>query len=269
MDRKPVVSGKFYPGTPVQLQRNCEALIGIEEQAQGKRYFERPYGAILPHAGYIYSGKTAGMALKELVRYGCPRYVIILGPNHTGYGKSVSVWPEGYWHVPNGSVKVSEEIVEMIVDDQIIFKDMDAHLFEHSIEVQLPLLIAAFGEFELVPICMLDQRLSTALKVAEKIKKVLEKYPETLVVASSDFNHYDPHEVTLDKDEKVIKYVLSGELEEMYKAISQYDVSMCGPGPVAVVRSLFENVKLIYHTTSAEFSQDYLYTVGYASFVLS
>jgi len=72
-------------------------------------------------------------------------------------------------------------------------------LYEHSIEVQLPLLIHAFGEFQIVPICMMDQRLTKARFIAERIRKILEKYPDTLVVASSDFNHYDPHELTMKK----------------------------------------------------------------------
>jgi AmmeMemoRadiSam system protein B len=265
MNRRPVVAGKFYPGTPNQLTSMCEAFLGSEKP---KNRLEKPLGLILPHAGYIYSGKTAGLGVKKAVEFGKPSNIIILGPNHTGYGASVSVWKEGEWFVPNGSVRVNSIIAEEIIDGKIIEEDESAHLYEHSIEVQLPLLIHAFGEFQIVPICMMDQRLTKTRFIAERIRKILEKYPDTLVVASSDFNHYDPHELTMKKDEIAITRIISNDLEGLYEDLKKYDITMCGPGPVAVVRSLFENAELVYHTTSAEFSQDFSYTVGYASFIL-
>ncbi|MEN3043057.1 MAG: AmmeMemoRadiSam system protein B [Fervidobacterium sp.] len=265
MDRKPVVAGKFYPGTPVQLEKTCEAFIN--EKAANK-YFEHPVGLILPHAGYVYSGKTAGLGIKKAAYFGKPKNIIILGPNHTGYGELIAVWKEGTWQTPLGSLQVNSEMTNKLIDNYLIFEDEMAHIYEHSIEVQLPLLQYAFGDFKIVPICMKDQRLSTVLKIAEKIKEMLKEYPETLVVASSDFNHYDPHEITIKKDEQAIEKILNADLEGLYDSIKIYNITMCGPGPVAVVRSIFDNINLIYHTTSAEFSQDYSYTVGYASFIL-
>jgi len=265
MNRKPVVAGKFYPGTPIQLEKTCEAFIG--EKAQDK-YLEHPVGLILPHAGYVYSGKTAGLGIKNALRFGKPKNVIVLGPNHTGYGESIAVWKEGEWQTPIGALQVNEEIASKLIDNGLIFEDEMAHLYEHSIEVQLPLLQYAFGDFKIVPICMRDQKLSTALKISERIKELLKEYPETLLVASSDFNHYDSHEITIKKDERAIEKILTNDLQGLYENIKKYDITMCGPGPVAVVRNIFANVELIYHATSAEFSQDYSYTVGYASFVL-
>ncbi len=265
MDRKPVVAGKFYPGTPNQLLSMCQAFIGEKKDVD---FLKHPVGLILPHAGYVYSGKTAGLGIKEALNFGRPKNVIILGPNHTGYGMSVSVWTSGSWNTPIGSVKVNEEMAKKLVDEEVIYSDEMAHMYEHSIEVQLPLLLHAFGEFSLVPICMMEQRLSTVKIVAGKIREILKEYPETLVVASSDFNHYDSHDLTIQKDEIAINRILNGDLEGLYSDLKKYDITMCGPGPVSVVRSLFENIRLVYHTTSAEFSQDYSYTVGYASFVL-
>lgn len=265
MDRKPVVAGKFYPETPIQLEKTCEAFIGEKSKDE---YFKHPVGLILPHAGYVYSGKTAGLGIKNALRFGKPKNIIILGPNHTGYGESVAVWKQGIWQTPFGTLEVNEEITSKLVDNEFIFEDEMAHLYEHSIEVQLPLLQYAFGDFKIVPICMRDQRLNIALKVAEKIKELLKDYPETLLVASSDFNHYDEHEITLKKDEHAIDKILEGDSVGLYENIKKYDITMCGPGPVAVVRSIFKNAELVYHTTSAEFSQDYSYTVGYASFLL-
>jgi len=265
MDRRPIVAGKFYPGTPIQLSKMCEAFVG---QVKTVEYLKQPVGLILPHAGYIYSGKTAGMGVRRVFDFGRPKNIIILGPNHTGYGKQVSVWREGEWQVPNGKVLVNTSLADKIIDGKTIEEDELAHMYEHSIEVQLPLLIYAFNEFTFVPICVMDQRLSTAKIIAEKISKVLEEYPETLVIASSDFNHYDAHETTIKKDEIAVSRILENNLEGLYSDLKEYDITMCGPGPVAVVRNLFKNAELVYHTTSAEFSQDYSYTVGYASFIL-
>jgi len=264
--RKPVVAGKFYPGTPIQLEKTCEAFIG--EKATNKNLFSQPVGLILPHAGYIYSGKTAGMGIKKAVELGRPKNIIIFGPNHTGYGEPISVWSEGIWQTPLGNIEVNSEIADKLIDNTVIFSDEMAHLYEHSIEVHLPLLQYAFGEFKIIPVCMIDQRLSTVSKIVDKLKQIIKEYPDTLVVASSDFNHYDPHEITLEKDKLAIDKILEGDNEGLYERIKKHNITMCGPGPVAVVRSLFSNVEIVYHTTSAEFSQDYSYTVGYASFIL-
>lgn len=262
-----MVSGKFYPGTPTQLQKNCEALLGLDYRVP-ERTLPEPVGVVLPHAGYIYSGRTAAMGLRAVAEFGKPENVIILGPNHTGYGKPVSVWPRGEWYVPNGAVPINETLVERLISSGVVEPDFSAHEFEHSLEVQLPLLIAAFGTFQLVAVCMLDQRLSTARSIADVLKIALVEFPSTLVVASSDLNHYDPHEVTLRKDELALEKILQGDLQGLYEVLKRHNVTMCGPGPVAVARSIFSRAELVYHTTSAEFSQDYSYTVGYASILL-
>jgi len=269
MDRKPVAAGKFYPGTPTQLQKTCEALVGELEDRNSFGELTEPIGVIVPHAGYVYSGKTAGMAIKKvLVEYGRPQNIVIFGPNHTGYGEYVSVWRSGTWHVPNGDVVVNEQLASTLIDEKLVYADEMAHLYEHSIEVQLPILLYAFEKFQFVPVCMMDQRLSTTKIIADRMKEILKNHPSTLIVASSDFNHYDSHEKTLEKDEIAIKCILDGDLEGLYDSLKKYDITMCGPAPVSIVRSLFNNIELVNHTTSAEFSQDYSYTVGYASFVL-
>lgn len=266
MNRKPVFSGKFYPGTPFQLEKACEAFVG--NKCEGE-YLKEPVGLILPHAGYIYSGKTAGLSIKEVAQMGKPENIIILGPNHTGYGEPIAVWPNGAWSTPLGSVEINEDIASELIDNEVIFGDTLAHMYEHSIEVQLPLLQFSFSEFKFVPICMGDQSLLAVAELARRLRIVLEKYPRTLVIASSDFNHYDSHEITLEKDDLAIEKILEGDIKGLYEVIRKHNITMCGPGPVAVVRSIFKNAKLVYHTTSAEFSQDYSYTVGYASFLLT
>lgn len=266
MDKKPVVAGKFYPGTPGQLEKVCEAFVGGKSTS---KYLEKPAGLILPHAGYVYSGKTAGLGIREIANIGKPQDIVIIGPNHTGYGKSISVFASGSWSTPLGKIEINEYIARELVDNEIIFDDELAHMHEHSIEVQLPLLQYAFSEFRIVPICMMDQSIMASLEVSMMLRKILEKYPSTLIVASSDFNHYDPHDVTLKKDELAISKILEGDIKGLYENIKKYNITMCGPGPISVVRSLFKDIRLIYHTTSAEFSQEYSYTVGYASFILS
>ncbi len=265
MDRRPVVSGKFYPSARPSLVSQCEAFIGPVGELQK---LESSIGLVLPHAGYVYSGKTAGKGIAEAIKYGKPDRIVLIGPNHTGYGEYIDVWASGKWQVPNGEVEVDEEFTEELIDGTIIRNVEIAHLYEHSLEVQLPLLLYAYKSFKIVPIVMSSQSLEAVRILSSKITELLKKYPSTLVVASSDFNHYEPHEVTVEKDEKVIEKILAKDIEGMYRVIKELDVTMCGFGPIAVVRSLFENAKLIYHTTSAEFSGDYSYTVGYSSIIM-
>ncbi len=265
MERRPVVAGKFYPSSIQSLTKQCEEFIGPVGKLQD---LVSPIGLVLPHAGYVYSGKTAGKGIAEALKYGKPERIVLIGPNHTGYGEYIDVWNSGKWQVPNGEVEVDEEFTKELIDGKIIKNVEIAHLYEHSLEVQIPLFLYAYKSFKIIPIVMSSQSLEAVKILSSKLTEILKKYPSTLVVASSDFNHYEPHEVTLEKDEKVLEKILMKDIDGMYKIIKELNVTLCGFGPVAVVRNLFENAKLIYHTTSAEFSGDYSYTVGYESIIM-
>ncbi|MBU2265966.1 MAG: AmmeMemoRadiSam system protein B, partial [Candidatus Omnitrophica bacterium] len=144
MVRKPAVSGQFYPGDSKTLGVMIDGLIPKETAQVSAK------AVILPHAGYVYSGKVAVVTLSRVL----PRKrLIMLGPNHTGIGPRFSLWSKGEWEIPFGKVKIDEDLAEKILNaGSSIEADEMAHQDEYSLEVQLPIFYRLFGEFSFVPI---------------------------------------------------------------------------------------------------------------------
>lgn len=266
--RNPVVAGTFYPLNPEKLKNLIKGFFGDNFKVNTEKLIP-PMGVIVPHAGYIYSGETAAKAYKKVFEKGIAKRVFLLGPNHTGLGSKISIFTSGSWKTPLGRIKVDEKTAGKILKDLNIHNDEFSHLNEHSIEVQLPFLQYAMeNDFEIIPICMMDQSLETTKNLGKILANIIEE--GDLVIASSDMNHYESHEKTLLKDEKVIETLKKMNLEEMYDTIRRYNISMCGYGPVAVILSLgFSDIEIIDHTTSGEKSGDYEAVVGYLSAILS
>ncbi len=273
MVRKPVVAGMFYPSSKDELLLSIEAAF-LGPLGPGKlpeknnEPLSKPYGIISPHAGYVYSGQVAAWAYYELSRKGKPQTAILIGPNHTGYGKPVSVYPSGKWQTPLGELEVDENAVQIILENSdLASSDTAAHTMEHSLEVQLPFLQYIYGnDVKIVPITMLDQSPKTAADLSKAISVYLSLYPNTVIIASTDLNHYDDHETTVKKDELVIEAIESEDPRILYTAIYEANVSMCGYGPVATLMLLnLGRVKILKHATSGEISGDLLEVVGYLS----
>lgn len=261
MYRKMFFADKFYPKDKVILQRFFENVCKKTQL----NISNKNYGLILPHAGYIYSGKTALLAIKETFNFGKPERVIVFGTNHTGIGaKPFSVWRTGKWETPFGDVEIDEELTNRLLKIDLFEENYESHLLEHSIEVNLPILKYYFDNFKLVPIIYNFQTLENTKKIV-KILNELE-LNKTLIIASSDLNHYDSHETTLMKDKMLIEKILSKDIIGVFSLKNV--VTACGIGPISILISNFDKIKLVYHTTSAETSNDYDYTVGYASFIL-
>jgi len=269
-----VVAGSFYPSDSEVLRRSIEACfkhpVGPGELPSSPDFpLTGKLSLVVPHAGYVFSGPVASWAYLEASKRGKPRKVVLIGPNHTGIGEMVAVYPEGIWRTPMGMLKVDEEMVKLLLkESDFLAPDFNAHLYEHSLEVQLPFLQYIYGdEFTIIPITMMDQSLNTARKLAKLLETLL---PEgTLLIASSDMDHYDDHETACEKDEKVIAAILENDMERMYNLIREYDITVCGYGSIAVLISMsHEKVKLLKHATSGDTGGDRKRVVGYASFVI-
>ena len=273
MTRKPAVAGVFYPsGKNMLLDTIRDMFLGplgpgsLPEVAE--KSFERPFGIISPHAGYVYSGQVAAWAFHEVAKFGNPKTVVILGPNHTGYGPSVSTFPAGEWETPLGSVEIDEEAVHIIMENSSFLQiDLSAHLLEHSIEVQIPFLQFLYGNsFKIVPIALKDQSLKIARDLSFAISKYLSFNQSALVIASTDLNHYEDQETTLKKDRLVIEAIEEGDVEKLYRYIYEHDITMCGYGAVATLMMIeIGKVKVLKHATSGDVSGDMLEVVGYLS----
>jgi len=265
--RIPVVADYFYPSQRKELE---EMLRNFFEKAR-KEVEEREnvIGIVAPHAGYIYSGLTAAYAYASLPKK-LNKTIVIIGPNHTGYGGEVSVYPSGKWKTPLGEVEVDEFFVDELIENcEIAEKDEAAHIYEHSIEVQLPFLQFLYGNnFKIVPICLLNQSLEVAEFLASSLLKIKMDF---LLVASSDLNHYESYDVTKRKDMELIDSIVSLDLKRFYQKIENLNVSACGYGAIATLMSLTKKlngrIELTKYSTSAEVSKDYSNVVGYGALV--
>jgi len=259
--RHPVVAGSFYPSNP-------DSLLAMLSEFVRPNPDPSVIACVAPHAGYMYSGRTAGRVYSLVPQV--ETYVIV-GPNHTGYGSAVAVSTDT-WLTPLGEVEVDREFVEAL-PKRIIDMDEIAHRYEHSLEVQVPFLqyINRGRKFKIVPICLGLQDEDVAREVAEEIIIAKEKTgKEIVVIASSDMHHYLPDEECRRLDEIVIKAILSMDVSKYYKTIYDLQASVCGYGAIAVAMLYAKQynayAELVDYSTSGDVA-DKSQVVGYAGIV--
>ena len=274
--RRPIVAGMFYEGTAEALKDQIEScfLHSFGPQKLPKVNYHGPrdiLGMICPHAGYVYSGPVAANAFFELALDGKPETVVVLGPNHTGMGSGLSIMNEGVWRTPLGDVKIDSAVAnDIIKESSILDVDVSAHLQEHSIEVQLPFLQYLYGDkFGLVPICFLMQDSDSAREVGRALTEALDGR-NAVVIASSDFTHYEPQANVDRKDTAAIKAIENLDENQLYAAIESQNISACGYGPIAALITYAKgnsatHVKLLTHKTSGDIMGDKSSVVGYAA----
>jgi len=266
MVRKMAVAGSFYVGDPDTLKRQIEQF----PKAQGDKV--KVKGAIVPHAGLVYSGPVANVVYSKI---DIPSTVIVLAPNHYGYGSPVALWKEGFWNSPLGDVPIDEELAGMILDaSSSIEEDHLAHLSEHSIEVQLPFLKYYNDNVKLVPIVISSGNLDVMKGIGDDIAEVLKNYPKDVtILASSDMTHYESQQDAEMKDNLAIEKILALDVDGLYGIIRRENISMCGYMPAtvmleAVVKLAATDAKLLKYQTSGDVTGDYERVVGYAGIII-
>ena len=274
--RLPAQAGTFYPDTEgalrSQIQQSFLHPLGPRAipTIPGTRN-RNLLGLIVPHAGYKYSGPVAAHSYYHLASAGIVQSIIIVGPNHTGLGSGVSTMTEGEWSTPLGDVSIDTDLAREIVhsSDLVDIED-EAHKNEHSIEVQLPFLQFIYPRrFKFVPICMMLQDLQTSIEVGKAIGKVAEEHG-AIVLASSDWTHYEPQDEAESKDTEAIKAALQMDEKKFQEIIAERSVSACGYGPVtamihgAKLRGA-RSGSLLSYRTSGDVTGDKSSVVGYAA----
>jgi len=259
MLRPPAVAGQFYAGSREGLMKEIEGCFLDDRGPKSLPKIGKDRGlkgVVAPHAGYMYSGPIAAYSYREIAKNGLADVYVILGPNHTGIGSGVSVYPKGRWKTPLGEVEIDERIVRRIAGG-IIDTEESAHAYEHSIEVQIPFLqyIHREKKFSIVPICMAMQDLKTSREVGQSIADALmDEERRTMIIASTDFSHvgfsyldYPKGGKRVDvyaeeQDRKAIDAILKIDPELLIRRVEDERISMCGYGCVAAM--LFSASKL-------------------------
>lgn len=274
--RQPAVAGSLYPGSARELRQLVESCFtsGIGPGALPEVVVSGPrqiVGLICPHAGIIYSGPAAAHGFYRLAVDGRPEHVIIIGPNHHGLGASLALSTAVEWETPLGKVKVDEAGAEnLLAESSGIKKDDAAHTYEHSLEIQLPFLQYLYGnDFTILPVCMGSQELATSKELGNAIARAFSPR-DTLIIASSDFTHYESQASAKKKDSIALQAIERLDGEGLLSVIGRYNITMCGPGPIVAMMTACKQwgdveVNVLRHTTSGDVSGDYGHVVGYAS----
>lgn len=262
--RQTAVAGQFYPADPKHLKRELNRCF-----SHSTLNARDVIGAVVPHAGYIYSGITAAYvynALPEAETY------VFIGPNHTGLGSAVAVSLDN-WKTPLGIIPSDVDFAKKLAGS-IIDMDETAHRFEHSIEVQLPFLqYRFFHDFKIVPVCMSLQDQETAAEVGSLLAEAIKNSNKRVVIiASSDFSHYLPDKTARDTDAYLIESLLGQDVDEFYRRIARKAATACGYGPISAMLTASMALgaskgTLLTYATSADVTGDTSGVVGYAGII--
>ena len=232
---------------------------------------------VVPHAGYIYSGVTAARAF---VRTVTPGLVVILAPNHTGRAAArsgVSLWESGAFRTPLGDVAVDAEAGAALrkISAGVVEVDHEAHEAEHAIEVELPFLQLLRADVRIVPLVLAWDSWDRARVLGDMLARLVQAVGEPVqLLASSDLNHYEPANVSEQKDARALDAVTALDGEELLARCQRERISMCGRAPVAAMLGAARalggtRAEVVDYRHSGWVSGDNARVVGYAGVVIS
>jgi hypothetical protein len=274
--RTPVAAGTFYNLDSEMLKKQIESCFK-HKLGPGGTKTQKMIAAIVPHAGYMYSGAVASWVYSRIEKAN----YIILGPNHTGSGARFAVSKKELWKTPLGEVAIDEPLVdELIKECKLLEYDIIPHMHEHSVEVQLPFLQYRFGnDFKFVPISVLnefadDTLLESCSVVGKGIAKIIRgKKEKWIIIASSDFSHYVEQKLAKETDMAVIRAIKKLNEKLFFEKITERNASVCGFGPIAVAMIAAKELgakraDLLKYATSGDVTEDFNSVVGYASIII-
>ncbi len=262
------VAGYFYPAEKEKLQKEISMLL---QSAKLEKSFTKIFGIVSPHAGYVYSGKTAAYVY-NLLKDKTYKTVIVISPSHSEYFSGISIYDGDAYETPLGIVEIDNKMTDRLVENsKSIFRSIQGHRKEHSLEVQIPFLQSVLKDFKIVPIVMGDQNKMLVDELAEKISEVVDD--ETLVVASSDMSHFHSSKAADNLDSVVAKNINELNFENLLIDLDKNNCEACGGGPIAVMMKAasLKNITkslVINRSDSGDVTGDKSEVVGYLSAVV-
>jgi AmmeMemoRadiSam system protein B len=266
--RKSIIAGSWYPGNPSILRRDIENYFNLAPDLQLEGDV---VGLIAPHAGYAYSGQIAANAY-NLVRGKKYDAVIVVGPSHRVAFHGISIFSTGGYETPLGIVPVAEELAEKIkILSKTVTDIPEAHLQEHSVEIQLPFLQVALGDFSFIPLVMGDQGANTCQELAATIYEAA-RGKKILIVGSSDLSHFHNYNLAKKMDAIILGHLKDGDAVGLLESLENGTAEACGGGPMVVAmlvaRMMNANKShLLKYANSGDVTGDKSSVVGYAAAV--
>ncbi len=281
--RRAAVAGTFYPADPARLEALVTTLLA------GAAATQRPddlqpadvSGLLVPHAGLAYSGAIAALSW-ALAGEIAPATIVLAGTDHQAWADGVGVWTGGPWQSPLGGVPVDADLAaEIAALGPPFAADDEAHLTEHSIEVQLPLLARACPSATIVPMAV-SPRLADHAGAGTALGRLLARRraagERILLVASSDLAHYPPSRICEEVDAELLEPLLRLDPDTLRDAEASVVAArrrglvcgLCGIDPVRVTLAALTEMGatrglLLGAATSADAGGDPDRTVGYAA----
>jgi AmmeMemoRadiSam system protein B/AmmeMemoRadiSam system protein A len=266
----------WYPADANVLKKQIESLF----RKADVKPIDNVIAVILPHAGYAYSGQTAASALKTINRK--YKRIIVIGPTHQlPMEEILSVPRVTHYETPLGQIPLDVEFINSLLEYPMFQNVPYAHKYEHSVQIELPLLQHCQKDFAIVPIVAGQCSPGTIRKASSILRSFVDS--ETLVVASSDFTHYGPNYRYVPFTENIseqIKKLDMGAYEYIAKLDSEgfleyrrkTGATICGYIPIAVLLSMLDEstkVSLANYETSGQLTGDFRNSVSYLSVVFS
>jgi MEMO1 family protein len=269
MSRKTVYAGTWYPGTEDSIIKAIDSFLPNKKVTARKAI-----GIMVPHAGWLYSGKVAAQVYASAK---IPGTVIMIGPNHTGKGYMVSLSDSATWNTPCGAVILDNTLSKRITElcGGTVSLDDTAYTQEHSLEIQLPFLQYFRKDIKIVPIILGTQSPEICHILGEGIAGAIrESKQEVLILASSDMTHYESLADAKKKDTLAIQEIIALQPEKLLHTVNEYDISMCGVAPTAAMLFAAKSLgatkaELISYDTSGTVTGDNKEVVGYAGIIVT
>lgn len=275
MNRLPAFSGSFYSASSTGLAKDIAKLLTTAKvPSKVTQAFPSPLGFVVPHAGYVYSGYTAAHAYKMMKELEYDT-AILLGPSHHAYVDGYGLYVNGDFESPVGSLSVDTETTSFLLKRPQMSIATEAHLAEHSLEVQIPFLRTVKPGIKIVPILLGDYRLNNLQVLAKNLVETIENFPKKRIVflISTDLSHYHSAEAADRMDSQFIQLFKDFKIKDLIEGVNTNKLEACGSGPVIALMLLAQalkrtKVEILSHTNSAKSSGDYKRVVGYFSAVV-
>ena len=252
-DRPPAVAGQFYPRKPEELR---QMLISLGASGKAPMGLKSVAAIIVPHAGYVYSGKTAASGYNQINRHKQYENVFVIGPSHRTDLEGASVYTAGNFLTPLGSVEVNREVGEQLIARNKMFSSRrDAHEFEHSVEVQLPFLQQMLEKpFRIVPIVVGARTPAACRTLGEALRPYFND--RNLFVISTDFSHYPSYDDAVRIDHITASALMSNSPDSLLHTMARTErqgvpnlaTSLCGWGGVLTFLSMTAPLKDVRFT---------------------
>jgi len=267
--RQPVNAGKFYPADSKELQAMVEGFLSGAKTEP----LDNVIAITVPHAGYVYSGKTAGYAFKSASEMK-PDTIILIGPYHYAPLSGASVFTSGKFLSPLGESPIDEELAQLFIEKvEGAYDNPAPHYQEHSLENQLPFIHYIWGNIPIVPIILNQGDKDFAEELGEGLASVIQESGKNILIVSTvDMSHYHPIDIAEQLDQSALSAINTDDplyiVDTNEQGISEVDAPLVlGAVNYAAQELDAGKPQILHYSTSADFSGDESSVVGYSAIV--